>query len=319
MSTNHQHDHVWLNLAIIFMIAAVSANNGSSHYPFVVMAEKLPPIKQWKMICGGFIVPSWQTTKKSSGSSSSSSRCSVINNSAMSQTTTVATSSKVLAAAAASSSSSSGKMIHSPKGGEMSSRPTTRGTTATEKKFNDTPNISSHRRHLVMGNTLAMVLLPMISTVSVSLALDFDQIQDLLGPSNGYESSYNTVESSEGRRPQFLTEPTDEFKENEQKAAIFRQNLKLYQQEFTVLLNKITTDPNDEKVLVHDLDQLRLLVQQHHGLPTGTLKDDVIRVCRRRKALKYWPTNVEISYQDFINEIRYQQSPNKERDMENPF
>jgi hypothetical protein len=143
-------------------------------------------------------------------------------------------------------------------------------------------------------------------------SLNFEQVQDLLGTPDNTEGAY------QGGRPTFLVEPTADFKENEAKATIFKRQQLQAKQAFSAVMDKIATDPNDETSLVQDLDEMRRLVKQGGGLPAGILKDDVIRQVRRRKAKKYWPVNCEISYQDLMDEIRIQQSPNTERNMSNP-
>ena len=56
-------------------------------------------------------------------------------------------------------------------------------------------------------------------------------------------------------------------------------------------------------------------VQANAGLPIGITKDEVVKACRRRKAKKYWPTSVEVAYQDLLIDIAYSQSPNTDREM----
>lgn len=156
-------------------------------------------------------------------------------------------------------------------------------------------------------------------------------------------------------RPTYLTEPTDEFKQNEAKAMEFRRQQLEQKKKFTTVLDKLQTS-STEKDLVDNLQDLRSLVVQTAGLPGGLKKDDVIKQVRAKKAKGFWPTNVEIayvanvwkdgmkcfllllvvcfslfriirsflfpfilySYQDLIGEIRFQQSPNTEKDMGNP-
>ena len=62
-----------------------------------------------------------------------------------------------------------------------------------------------------------------------------------------------------------------------------------------------------------DLVQMFKLVRAHGGLPAGIKKENLYRQIRSRKAQGYWPTNVEIAYQDLIMEIAYQQSPDKDK------
>jgi hypothetical protein len=156
---------------------------------------------------------------------------------------------------------------------------------------------------------------------SANAALSYDQVQDLLGTPDKTSAAFESGGASNGGRPTFLVEPTEEFKANEAKATIFKRQQLQAKQAFALVQEKITTDPNDETALAQDLDEMRRLVKKGGGLPAGILKDDVIRSVRRRKSKKpkFWPVNCEIAYQDLMDEIRKQQSPNTERDMDNPF
>lgn len=87
---------------------------------------------------------------------------------------------------------------------------------------------------------------------------------------------------------------------------------------FVKVLARITTESKTEDELIRDLVELRALVTQTGGLPQGIKKEEMYKVIRSVKARGFWPTNVEISYQKLKSEVGYQQSPNTEKDMENP-
>lgn len=119
--------------------------------------------------------------------------------------------------------------------------------------------------------------------------VDYSKVQDLLG------GSATPYVPEPGRRPTYLSEPTDEFKENESKSAAYkRQNLAL-KAKFNEQLEIMMTAPNSEDKLSAALDSMRLQVKSNGGLPSGISKEEVVKTCRRRKAQRYWPTNVEIS------------------------
>jgi hypothetical protein len=125
-------------------------------------------------------------------------------------------------------------------------------------------------------------------------SVDYSKIQDLLGPNGGdYVSQYQIPEG--GKRPTWLTEPTDDFKESEQKAAEFKRKNLAISKEFQTLLEIVTSSPNDETTLLGALDSLRRLVKSNGGLPIGITKEAIIKTCRRRKSKKYWPTSVEVA------------------------
>lgn len=159
------------------------------------------------------------------------------------------------------------------------------------------------------------VLTGAVSSAHAKNEVDFDKVQDLLG-SSYQQGSMNAQVYGEptSKRPTFLTDPTDEFKQSEQKAAEFKRAQLKAKKEFQEALDKLQTDPNDGAMLAKDLDQVRYLVQKNVGLPEGISKKDVITQVRRRKAKKFWPTEVEIAYQDLLYEIMKKQSPNTDRD-----
>jgi hypothetical protein len=147
--------------------------------------------------------------------------------------------------------------------------------------------------------------------------IDYARVQDLLG---NVEATSPQSYAAPGARPKWLEEPTEDFKRNEQKATEFKRAALQRKQEFQAILDRFQEEPNDETILASDLDDLRRRVKQNGGLPQGISKEDTVKQIRRRKARKprYWPTQVEIAYQDLVSEILYQQSPNTDRDMDNP-
>ncbi|EED88472.1 predicted protein [Thalassiosira pseudonana CCMP1335] len=116
----------------------------------------------------------------------------------------------------------------------------------------------------------------------------------------------------------YLTEPTEEFKESERQRMEFRKKQLLLKGGFVKVLARLTSESNTEEELVRDLSELKELVIQTGGLPLGIKKEDMYKVIRGKKAKGNWPTNVEIAYQKLKSEIAYQQSPNTEKDLENP-
>lgn len=167
--------------------------------------------------------------------------------------------------------------------------------------------LSVHRRKVttLIGGLLTGTLLSM---ETAQAELDYSKIQDLLG------SEAATYEPTPGKRPTYLTEPTSEFLENESKASAFKQANLLKKKKFVSNMDLLATLPNDEKQLAAAFDDMRRQVKAEGGLPIGVTKDEVVKAARRRKSLKFWPTNVEIAYQDLLLEIAYQQSPNTDRD-----
>ncbi len=132
-----------------------------------------------------------------------------------------------------------------------------------------------------------------------------------LAPIVATTSSANAIET-------YLTEPTDEFKESERQRMEFRRKQLALKGEFVKVLAHLTGESSTEEELIKDLTELKDLVIQTGGLPLGIKKEEMYKVIRSKKAKGFWPTDVEIAYQKLKAEIAYQQSPNTEKDLENP-
>ena len=156
----------------------------------------------------------------------------------------------------------------------------------------------------------AVTLAAFTGPQAANAELDYERIQDLLKDAPQGQEYAPANAPTPGARPKWLTEPTEDFKENERKSSDFkRQQLKIKAQAQKIL-DQLQDEPNSEDAIAGDLDALRRLVRSNGGLPLGITKDDVVKQVRRKKAKKYWPTNVEIAYQDLLAEIAYQTSPN---------
>ena len=116
----------------------------------------------------------------------------------------------------------------------------------------------------------------------------------------------------------YLTEPTDEFKANEERAMAFKREQLKEKQAFNTVLTRLATESKTEDQLVADLKELKFLTIKSGGLPAGLKKDDLVKQVRSKKAKGFWPTAVEYEYQALIREIAFQQSPNKDKDDANP-
>jgi hypothetical protein len=149
-------------------------------------------------------------------------------------------------------------------------------------------SLSASRRDFL---TTASSLLLVGGAVPAHADLDFDRVQDLLKDTPAGAEIYKPAP----KRPTYLAEPTEEFRQNEKKASDFKREQLKVKGQFTALLQKLQDDPNDETTLANDLDELRRLVRKGGGLPLGITKEEVVKQVRRRKARKFWPVNVEIA------------------------
>jgi hypothetical protein len=120
-------------------------------------------------------------------------------------------------------------------------------------------------------------------------------------------------------RPMYLTEPTDEFKANEAKSMEFKRQQLMIKKDFNAIVETFLAEGNDEAKLVSDLKAMQGLIARTGGLPLGIKKEELFKIIRSKKAKGYWPTPVEIAYQSLIQEISYQQSPNLDKEVGNPY
>ena len=119
-------------------------------------------------------------------------------------------------------------------------------------------------------------------------------------------------------RPEYLTEPTDDFKESERQRDEFRRNQLIIKKKFNAVLDRLTFESKSEEELKTDLVELRQLVTSTEGLPLGIKKEELVKIIRAKKAKGFWPTSVEVAYQALTTEIAFQQSPNRDKDTANP-
>lgn len=166
---------------------------------------------------------------------------------------------------------------------------------------------ATSRREAMQFLLSGAALLPQVASAADSI--DYARIQDLLGQT---EQPQTQAYEPKSKRPTYLTDPTDEFKQNEAKSADFKRKQLKVKKDFQGLLDQLQELPNDEAALAKCLDSMRYMVKQEGGLPLGITKEDLVKQVRRRKGRKprFWPTEVEIAYQDLVNEIILAQSPN---------
>jgi len=126
--------------------------------------------------------------------------------------------------------------------------------------------------------------------------------------------------SSKAREPraEYLTEPTEAFKESERQRDEFRRKQLVIKKEFNDKFAKITFDSKTEEEIRDDLEDIKALITKTGGLPAGIKKEDMVKIIRAKKAKGFWPTSLEYAYQALIRELAYQQSPNKDKDLTNP-
>jgi len=118
--------------------------------------------------------------------------------------------------------------------------------------------------------------------------------------------------------PEYLSDPTEDFKESERQRSEFRMAQIKVKKLFVDNLERITTTAKSEEDLKKALEDFKQLIADSGGLPLGIKKDDIVKQIRAKKGAGFWPTSAEYAYQGVIREIAYQQSPNKDKDVANP-
>ena len=93
-------------------------------------------------------------------------------------------------------------------------------------------------------------------------------------------------------RPEYLTEPTEAFKESERQRDEFRRNQLLVKKQFNVILDRFTFESKTEEDFVRDLTELKALVISTEGLPLGIKKEEMVKIIRAKKAEGFWHTDV---------------------------
>lgn len=93
--------------------------------------------------------------------------------------------------------------------------------------------------------------------------------------------------------PTYLTEPTDEFKANEEKAMAFKREQLKIKTQFNKVLERFTTQSKTPDEFEKDINELQDLVIATNGLPLGIKKEELFKIIRRKKSVGPWPTNVE--------------------------
>ena len=135
------------------------------------------------------------------------------------------------------------------------------------------------------------------TTSSTQWATRRDMLESSVAPAGALLFGLMLPSSPAGAepRPTYLTEPTDEFKQNEAKAMEFKRQQLLIKKEFVAAVDKLIAESNNEEALVADIKDIQMLVKKAQGLPLGIKKEELFKSIRSKKAKGYWPTAVEVA------------------------
>ena len=157
-------------------------------------------------------------------------------------------------------------------------------------------SLQATRREVGGGAFAALLASLQFVPKSANADVDYSKIQDLLGNSDAaVYIPQQGAGPTPSKRPTYLVEPTQEFKDNESKASEFKRKNLQTKKKFATTMEQLETVANNEDTLAKVLDEMRYQVQANGGLPIGITKEEVVKACRRRKAKKFWPTTVEIA------------------------
>jgi len=112
----------------------------------------------------------------------------------------------------------------------------------------------------------------------------------------------------------YLTEPTKEFKDEEQKVIDFNTSQSVIRQRWDAVLEKFSSTESSE-LLEGYLNDLTQFLQVNGDIPVGVKKAALVKTCRKKKFISgrkiqnYWTTKVVIAYQRLIQEFNRKVSP----------
>lgn len=150
--------------------------------------------------------------------------------------------------------------------------------------------------------------LPILSSSESSRASIVRHTNSLLKILSCFGLTTQIAHAKGSKGPEYLVDPTDEFKEEEAKMLAFSAAQRKRRGEWDGLVDKFSTT-EDPSELALQLKAMKLFLQETRDLPVGFRKHDFVKVCRSKKFLKgrktkpFWTTEVEIEYQALIAEI----------------
>jgi hypothetical protein len=115
-----------------------------------------------------------------------------------------------------------------------------------------------------------------------------------------------------GYQYEFLTEPTAETRDIEERQAAFAKKMRAYRAEWVALENKVVEGSSDDDV-VKGLASLRATLAAKGNLPEGRKPADLFKILRKKKGdfkdQGKWLTPVEIEYEALIREVNLSTRP----------
>lgn len=128
----------------------------------------------------------------------------------------------------------------------------------------------------------------------------------LLISSSIFAGIFNPTRAN-AKGPQYLTEPTEEFKDEEARVAAFQAEQQRIRKEWDRIVDRLATS-DDPKVTAQLLRDLKSFLVNIQDMPVGVKKRDLVKLCRGkkfngRKIKPNWTKEVESEYEILIQEI----------------
>jgi hypothetical protein len=147
-----------------------------------------------------------------------------------------------------------------------------------------------------------------LSNSAVSRSLVLQTLKGLLSSSillswsNSPVTAYPQPNYSYEGRPTYLTEPTEEFQDNEKRADSFRREQLRLKEEFKAVLDDFVStsysstvgeEESVTKKLIADMESMTSWIKAQQGLPVGIKKESLYKMIRAKKKEGIWPTSCE--------------------------
>eukprot|EP01031_Cornospumella_fuschlensis_P039061 gene39061-47522_t len=115
---------------------------------------------------------------------------------------------------------------------------------------------------------------------------------------------------------QYLTDPTEEFKEQEARSKAFDAAKSKVRQQWDSIMSRFEGTENPEE-LAKALRDMKKFISDTNDIPVGVSKRSLVKTCRSKKFISpksrktktFWTTQVEIEYQGLIQEFNRKLNP----------
>ncbi len=111
----------------------------------------------------------------------------------------------------------------------------------------------------------------------------------------------------------YLTDPTEEFKEEEKRVAAFNSEQAKIREKWDLIIERLEASdtPSETESIIKEMSAF---LKNIKSIPTGVKKLAIVKICRKKKFVgkkinPKWTKDVEIAYEAFIQEFNRQVAP----------